>query len=176
MDQPFFDNIEAPEVEWEHDNDSTYDDLQEFVRSTTPSYRAGQRRLNSARQVRYPRLRKRPKVNRKKKSGPIFSQLTISDTSTSTEFDADISSSDITMVIEEDEETTQQPQPTTKSNKRTSSEREESSTSSENLEPPKKKKLGRTKTGCLTCRRRKKKCDELKPECSWPRVYVAFAH
>jgi len=24
----------------------------------------------------------------------------------------------------------------------------------------------RTKTGCLTCRRRKKKCDELKPECS----------
>ena len=25
----------------------------------------------------------------------------------------------------------------------------------------------RTKTGCLTCRRRKKKCDELKPECEW---------
>lgn len=26
-------------------------------------------------------------------------------------------------------------------------------------------KLGRSKTGCLTCRRRKKKCDEAKPEC-----------
>lgn len=26
-------------------------------------------------------------------------------------------------------------------------------------------KLGRTKTGCLTCRQRKKKCDEGKPEC-----------
>lgn len=24
----------------------------------------------------------------------------------------------------------------------------------------------RTKTGCLTCRRRKKKCDEAKPECN----------
>lgn len=23
----------------------------------------------------------------------------------------------------------------------------------------------RTKTGCLTCRKRKKKCDEAKPEC-----------
>lgn len=25
----------------------------------------------------------------------------------------------------------------------------------------------RTKTGCLTCRKRKKKCDEAKPECKW---------
>lgn len=25
----------------------------------------------------------------------------------------------------------------------------------------------RTKTGCLTCRKRKKKCDEAKPECEW---------
>lgn len=35
---------------------------------------------------------------------------------------------------------------------------------------PKKKKRNfsnRTKTGCLTCRRRKKKCDESKPECKW---------
>lgn len=35
---------------------------------------------------------------------------------------------------------------------------------------PKKRKRNfsnRTKTGCLTCRRRKKKCDELKPECKW---------
>jgi hypothetical protein len=24
---------------------------------------------------------------------------------------------------------------------------------------------GRTKTGCITCRRRKKKCDEERPEC-----------
>jgi hypothetical protein len=23
----------------------------------------------------------------------------------------------------------------------------------------------RTKTGCMTCRKRKKKCDELRPEC-----------
>lgn len=33
---------------------------------------------------------------------------------------------------------------------------------------PKKRKRNfsnRTKTGCLTCRRRKKKCDEAKPEC-----------
>lgn len=33
---------------------------------------------------------------------------------------------------------------------------------------PKKRKRNfsnRTKTGCLTCRKRKKKCDELKPEC-----------
>ena len=26
---------------------------------------------------------------------------------------------------------------------------------------------GRSKTGCLTCRRRKKKCDEAKPSCKW---------
>lgn len=26
---------------------------------------------------------------------------------------------------------------------------------------------GRSKTGCMTCRRRKKKCDEAKPECMW---------
>jgi hypothetical protein len=33
---------------------------------------------------------------------------------------------------------------------------------------PKKRKRNfsnRTKTGCMTCRRRKKKCDENKPEC-----------
>lgn len=35
---------------------------------------------------------------------------------------------------------------------------------------PKKRKRNfsnRTKTGCLTCRKRKKKCDESKPECKW---------
>ena len=35
---------------------------------------------------------------------------------------------------------------------------------------PKKRKRNfsnRTKTGCMTCRRRKKKCDETKPECEW---------
>ena len=26
---------------------------------------------------------------------------------------------------------------------------------------------GRSKTGCITCRRRKKKCDETKPVCEW---------
>jgi hypothetical protein len=26
---------------------------------------------------------------------------------------------------------------------------------------------GRSKTGCITCRRRKKKCDETKPGCKW---------
>jgi hypothetical protein len=26
----------------------------------------------------------------------------------------------------------------------------------------------RTKTGCMTCRRRKKNCDEARPECKWP--------
>ena len=30
-----------------------------------------------------------------------------------------------------------------------------------------KSKSGRTKTGCMTCRRRKKKCDEGKPECQY---------
>ena len=29
-------------------------------------------------------------------------------------------------------------------------------------------KTGRTRTGCLTCRKRKKKCDETKPECPSP--------
>ena len=29
-------------------------------------------------------------------------------------------------------------------------------------------KTGRTRTGCLTCRKRKKKCDENKPECPSP--------
>jgi hypothetical protein len=35
---------------------------------------------------------------------------------------------------------------------------------------PKKRKRNfsnRTKTGCLTCRKRKKKCDEKKPECEF---------
>jgi hypothetical protein len=30
-----------------------------------------------------------------------------------------------------------------------------------------KKPMGRSKTGCITCRRRKKKCDERKPTCEW---------
>jgi hypothetical protein len=32
---------------------------------------------------------------------------------------------------------------------------------------------GRSKTGCITCRRRKKKCDETKPECKCP-MHLAF--
>lgn len=34
------------------------------------------------------------------------------------------------------------------------------------LQPETKLKGGRTKTGCVTCRRRKKKCDEARPECN----------
>lgn len=41
---------------------------------------------------------------------------------------------------------------------------------------PKKRKRNfsnRTKTGCLTCRKRKKKCDEQKPECeSWTKSFL----
>jgi hypothetical protein len=40
---------------------------------------------------------------------------------------------------------------------------------------PKRRKRNfsnRTKTGCLTCRKRKKKCDETKPECEFPREYL----
>jgi hypothetical protein len=29
----------------------------------------------------------------------------------------------------------------------------------------------RTKTGCMTCRRRKKKCDETRPECKHLFIY-----
>ena len=32
----------------------------------------------------------------------------------------------------------------------------------------------RTKTGCMTCRKRKKKCDEQKPECEFHQKFVAF--
>lgn len=32
--------------------------------------------------------------------------------------------------------------------------------------PPKSASKGRSKTGCFTCRRRKKKCDETKPTCT----------
>lgn len=42
--------------------------------------------------------------------------------------------------------------------------------SPQNNHDPKKRKRNfsnRTKTGCLTCRKRKKKCDEAKPECKW---------
>lgn len=42
---------------------------------------------------------------------------------------------------------------------------------------PKKRKRNfsnRTKTGCLTCRKRKKKCDEAKPECESTRVFVSL--
>jgi hypothetical protein len=41
---------------------------------------------------------------------------------------------------------------------------------------PKKRKRNfsnRTKTGCLTCRKRKKKCDEQKPEC---KLYCVSPH
>lgn len=41
---------------------------------------------------------------------------------------------------------------------------------------PKKRKRNfsnRTKTGCLTCRKRKKKCDEQKPECKLPAILRA---
>lgn len=45
---------------------------------------------------------------------------------------------------------------------------------------PKKRKRNfsnRTKTGCLTCRKRKKKCDETKPECPSPNVSdLLWAH
>jgi hypothetical protein len=30
----------------------------------------------------------------------------------------------------------------------------------------------RTKTGCLTCRKRKKKCDEARPECMQSHIYL----
>lgn len=33
--------------------------------------------------------------------------------------------------------------------------------------PANKVTKGRSKTGCLTCRKRKKKCDEAKPRCKW---------
>lgn len=42
---------------------------------------------------------------------------------------------------------------------------------------PKKRKRNfsnRTKTGCLTCRKRKKKCDELKPECELTHALRVF--
>lgn len=32
---------------------------------------------------------------------------------------------------------------------------------------------GRSKTGCITCRRRKKKCDEGKPACAYPAPFTA---
>jgi hypothetical protein len=40
--------------------------------------------------------------------------------------------------------------------------------------PPKRKRLfsNRTKTGCMTCRKRKKKCDEGHPYCKYLRVTV----
>jgi hypothetical protein len=44
---------------------------------------------------------------------------------------------------------------------------------------PKKRKRNfsnRTKTGCMTCRRRKKKCDETKPECKYPTVTTKLAY
>jgi hypothetical protein len=40
---------------------------------------------------------------------------------------------------------------------------------------PKKRKRNfsnRTKTGCMTCRRRKKKCDENRPECKWRQLQI----
>jgi hypothetical protein len=40
---------------------------------------------------------------------------------------------------------------------------------------PKKRKRNfsnRTKTGCMTCRRRKKKCDENRPECKWRQLRI----
>ena len=43
---------------------------------------------------------------------------------------------------------------------------------------PKKRKRNfsnRTKTGCMTCRRRKKKCDETKPECKYPTMTTKLA-
>src|SRR5690606_27470042 len=38
------------------------------------------------------------------------------------------------------------------------------------MDPKKRKRnfSNRTKTGCMTCRKRKKKCDEQKPECESP--------
>ena len=41
--------------------------------------------------------------------------------------------------------------------------------SSEDQERKRRKRVfsNRTKTGCMTCRRRKKKCDEMHPECKW---------
>lgn len=43
---------------------------------------------------------------------------------------------------------------------------------------PKKRKRNfsnRTKTGCLTCRRRKKKCDEQKPECEFSPAIIFWS-
>lgn len=43
-------------------------------------------------------------------------------------------------------------------------------------DPKKRKRVfsNRTKTGCITCRRRKKKCDEGKPECSFRILLLVF--
>jgi hypothetical protein len=35
------------------------------------------------------------------------------------------------------------------------------------LDKPKRQFCKRTKTGCLTCRKRRKKCDEYKPQCEF---------
>lgn len=48
------------------------------------------------------------------------------------------------------------------------SQQRKSSSSAQQSDPKRRKRnfSNRTKTGCLTCRKRKKKCDETKPECS----------
>lgn len=54
-------------------------------------------------------------------------------------------------------------------------DRRESSAQSD----PKKRKRNfsnRTKTGCMTCRRRKKKCDETRPECKFSRWICQLFH
>lgn len=49
-------------------------------------------------------------------------------------------------------------------------------TSAVQTDPRKRKRVfsNRTKTGCMTCRRRKKKCDEQKPECTVTAISADF--
>lgn len=67
---------------------------------------------------------------------------------------------------EGDVDTTQTPNGTVVRRPRGRPRKHPKSPPSNSLKAPK----GRSKTGCMTCRRRKKKCDETRPECEFARL------
>jgi len=170
-----------PDAEWEQHDNTVYDIYADSVRAATPSYRAAQRGRNVPRQAQTPRIRRRP--THKEDTIIVFS--TISSGISFANSEDDQVRSTIPVVSGEPIESTDDKTIATVVMSSGSSEspdgkpittvarirkRRRPSTDTESVDSRRPKQ--RTRTGCKTCRKRKKKCDEGKPECKRHKLHI----